>query len=182
MATIKSENVDQWLKILNGLIENRKELFEKSIYPGAKIVADECRRRIDGLKVDNTLFSWSPWRKGITGGWKKALQESMGIAKLKKSKSVDGGWDVKLGFDGYSSIEEGHVYDINGNWKTKYNSSRNPNHHIPNSVIARTTEKGNGTNLPAQPFMAQTVSATEYAATKAIEKEFIKLFSKYVKG
>lgn len=178
MASIKSENVDQWLDILNGLLENRKELFAKSIYPGAKIVADECRRRIDSLQVDNTLFAWNPMRKGITGGWKKALQNSMGIAKLRKATD---GWDVKLGFDGYSNIQENAGY-VNGEKQTKYNSSKNPDHMIPNAVIARTTEKGNGTNLPAQPFMAQTVSATEYAASKAIEKEFIKLVNNYIKG
>lgn len=178
MANIKSENVDQWLDILNGLLENRKELFEKSIYPGAKIVADECRKRIDSLQVDNTLFAWSPMRKGITGGWKKALQNSMGLARLRKAKD---GWDVKLGFDGYSNIQENAGYE-NGVKQTKYNSSKNPDHMIPNAVIARTTEKGNGTNLPAQPFMAQTVSATEYAASKAIEKEFIKLVNNYIKG
>lgn len=178
MATIKSENVDQWLDVLNGLLENRKELFARSIYPGAKIVADECRKRINNLQVDNTLFAWSPWRKGITGGWKKALQESMGLAKLRKAKD---GWDVKLGFDGYSNIQENRGYS--GDEKiTRYNSSKNPDHMIPNAVIARTTEKGNGTNLPPQPFMAQTVSATEYAASKAIEQEFIKIVNDYIKG
>lgn len=177
MAVItETETVSQYLELLKGCLENRKELFQRSVYPGAAIVANECRKRVNALKVDNTLFAWSPWRKGITGGWKKALQDSMGIAKMKKCSD---GWDVKLGFDGYSNIQENRGYK-DGKKITVYNSNENPNHMIPNWVIARTTEKGSS-NLPAQPFMSQTISASNVKASKAIEEEFLRIFQDYIK-
>lgn len=191
MATISSEGIDQWLELLKGALDNKKELFGRSIYPGAKIVANECKNRIAALKVDNSLFAWNPHRTGITGGWKKALQESMGIAHIRKVKD---GWDVKLGFDGYSNIKEGRGYDGNGEvlWVyEKYTVIKDEkgkkhwilntgDHHVPNAVIARTTEKGSS-NLPPQPFMSQTITASQYAASKAIEEEFERIFTDYIK-
>ncbi len=191
MATISSEGIDQWLELLKGALDNKKELFGRSIYPGAKIVANECKRRIDALKVDNTLFAWNPHRTGITGGWKKALQESMGIAHIRKVKD---GWDVKLGFDGYSKIEENRGYEngvkkwgyekytvwIDEKGKRHWTLNTTDKHHIPNAVIARTTEKGSS-NLPPQPFMAQTITASQYEAAKAIEEEFERIFTDYIK-
>lgn len=177
MAVItETETVSQYLELLKGCLDHRKELFQRSVYPGAKIVADECKKRINALKVDNTLFAWKPERSGITGGWKRALRDSMGIARMKKASD---GWDVKLGFDGYSNIQENRSY-LNGEKQTIYNSNENPNHMIPNWVIARTTEKGSS-NLPAQPFMAQTISASNVKASKAIEEEFLRIFQDYIK-
>ena len=129
------------------------------------------------IYVDNTLFAWSPWRKGITGGWKKALQESMGIASMRKDRD---GYNVKLGFDGYSDIRENRGY-VDGKAITVYNSNKNPEHRVPNAVIARTTNKGSS-NLPAQPFMDRTIEVSrdkvEQAIMEQFSKELEKLWSK----
>ena len=192
MAVItETETVSQYLELLKGCLDHRKELFQRSVYPGAAIVANQCKRRIDNLKVDNTLFAWKPHRDGITGGWKKALQESMGIARMKKAKD---GWDVKLGFDGYSKVEENRGYSngvkvwvyekytvwIDEKGKRHWELNTTGKHHIPNAVIARTTEKGSS-NLPPQPFMSQTISASSVKASKAIEEEFLRIFQDYIK-
>ena len=125
------------------------------------------------IYVDNTLFAWSPWRKGITGGWKKALQESMGIASMRKDRD---GYNVKLGFDGYSDIRENRGY-VDGKAITVYNSNKNPEHRVPNAVIARTTNKGSS-NLPAQPFMDRTIEVSRDKVEQAIMEQFSKELDK----
>lgn len=169
MAQITIEGIDEWLAALELTQKQTEKILKRSVYPGAKIVADVCRQQINSLVVDNTLFAWSPMRKGITGGWKKALQESMGLSHFRHTHD---GWDVKLGFDGYSKIQENRGY-VNGKKVTIYNSNRNPEHMIPNAVIARTTEKGNGTNLPAQPFMSVTITRSRANAERVMGEQFI---------
>lgn len=173
MAEIIVEGIAEYLELLGTTERQTKRICGRSLYPGAKVIADECKKQINALVVDNTLFAWNPHRRGITGGWKRALQESMGIADMRQSGD---GYNVKLGFDGYSDIEENRSY-LNGRKVTVYNSNNNPSHKIPNAVIARTTNKGSA-NLPAQPFMDKTINIAKDRVEQAIEMQFNKEIEK----
>lgn len=173
MAEIIIGGLDEYLELLFITERQTDRICGRSLYPGAKVIADECKKQINALVVDNTLFAWSPMRRGITGGWKKALQESMGIASMRKSGDA---YHVKLGFDGYSNIQENRGY-VNGRWVTVYNSNKNPGHMIPNAVIARTTNKGSA-NLPAQPFMDRAISISVNRVNEAIDRQFMKEIEK----
>lgn len=176
MAEIVSENVKEYLEMLKGSIKNTRELCGRSIYPGAGIVWQECYKRIKALPVDNTLFAFRPWRQGPTSKQKTAILNSLGIAKLKKKQ---GGYDVKLGFNGYSDIQENRGYR-DGEKITVYNSNNNPKHMVPNAVIARTVNNG-ASNMKAHPFMDQAVAASRESAEKAIENQFLLEVQKFFK-
>ena len=173
MAEMIIGGIDTYLELLMLTEKQTDRICGRSLYPGAKVIADECKKQIDALVVDNTLFAWNPMRKGITGGWKKALQQSMGIASMRK---VQDGYNVKLGFDGYSDITENRSYTFDRK-NTVYNSNKNPGHKIPNAVIAYTTNKGSS-NLPAQPFMDRSIAISESKVLEAIDKQFDKEIEK----
>lgn len=160
-----TETIREYLELLKGALEKRKELFQRSIKPGADIVADYCKGQLHGLTVDDTLFKFSAqygrMRRGLTSKQKEGLVISMGLAPIQKKPD---GWDVKLGFDGYNDVI----------------TDRHPKGQ-PNAMIARSVNKGTSF-MVAQPFMDRTVTATEYKADKAIEQEFIKIFTEYIKG
>ena len=177
MAQITVDGLAEYIELLMMTEKQTDRICGRSLYPGAKIIANECKKQINALVVDNTLFAWNPHRRGITGGWKKALQESMGIASMRRDRD---GYNVKLGFDGYSDIRENRGY-VDGKAITVYNSNKNPEHRVPNAVIARTTNKGSS-NLPAQPFMDRTIEVSrdkvEQAIMEQFSKELEKLWSK----
>lgn len=160
-----TDTIREYLELLKGCLEKRKELFKRSIKPGADIVADYCKMQLNGLVTDDTLFRFSAQygrkRRGCTSRQKAGLIESMGLAPIKKKSD---GWDVKLGFDGYNDI-------VTEKWKKGQ----------PNALIARSVNKGTSF-MEAQPFMDKTITATQFKADKAIEEEFIKIFREYIKG
>ena len=159
-----TETIKEYLELLKGALEKRKELFQKSIKPGADIVADYCKAELNNLRVDDTPYifiSQYNKKRGLSQKQKEGLIKSMGLAPLKKKQD---GWDVKLGFDGYNDIKSSR-------WKNGQ----------PNAMIARSVNKGTSF-MVAQPYMDRTIVATEYKADKAIEEEFIKLFKDYIKG
>lgn len=159
-----TETVREYLNLLRGALEKRKQLFTRSIKPGADIVADYCKGKLLDLKTDDTFFKFSQQynhpRRGPTKRQKAGLVESMGLAPIQKKPD---GWDVKLGFDGYNDI-------VSERWPKGQ----------PNAMIARSVNKGTSF-MVAQPFMDKTVSVTTAKANKAIEEEFIKIFTEYIK-
>lgn len=157
MAIIKVEGFSEFLGMLDLTYTQTKRICGRSIHPGAKIVANECKKRLENLKTDDTLFriteKFGDLRHGPTKRQKAALIESMGIAKLRPYRD---GYDVKLGFDGYNDIV----------------SSRWPKGQ-PNAMIARSVNKGTSF-MEAQPFMDQSVEVSRLKAMKAIEEQFDK--------
>lgn len=124
----------------------------RSLHPGAKIVSDVCKKKLEALRTDDSWFKRNGgFRHGPTKRQKKFLIESMGIAKMRHT---GGSYDVKLGFDGYNDI-------VSERWPAGQ----------PNAVIARSVNKGTSF-MEAQPFMDQSIKESEVAVIKAIEKQF----------
>lgn len=124
----------------------------RSLHPGAKIIANVCKEKLQNLRTDDTLFRWNGgFRHGPTTRQKKFLIESMGIAKIRH---IGNSYDVKLGFDGYNDI-------VSERWPAGQ----------PNAMIARSVNSGTSF-MEAQPFMNQSITESEAAVIKAIEKQF----------
>lgn len=161
MAKIEMVGVEEYLELLITTEIQTRNMLGRSIYPGAKIVSDECKRRLKNLQTDDSLFKFHPYRSGPTSRQKKALIQSMGIAQMR----VRGGeYDVKLGFDGYN--------DIPANFPT------NKIKYQPNAAIARSVNKGTSFMKP-QPFMDLTISTKKAEVEKAIGEQFDKELEKY---
>lgn len=163
---IEVVGLEEYIELLQITEKQTERICGRSIYPGAKIVAQECKKRLMALKTDDSYFKRKAgYRHSITTRQKQGLIESMGIAKMLHRANV---FDVKLGFDGYNDIVS-----------SKYPKGQ------PNAMIARSLNKGTAT-LEAQPFMDMTIEASKEKAEKAIEeqfdKELEKIWSRPTKG
>lgn len=153
MSSIKVEGMEDYLRLLDLTNAKLRSICGRSIYPGAKIIAQDCKRRIQNLHVDTSYFGKWSYRLGITNKQKEGLSDSMGIARIRRK---GGSFDVKLGFDGYNKI------------KTKtYPKGQ------PNAMIARSVNKGTSF-MKAQPFMDQSIEACRKPVEDKIEEQFYK--------
>lgn len=81
MAKISFKKGDEYALKLSRLGNQSEEVAKKAVYVGAKIVADEIKKRIPEDTGD--------------------LSDSFGITPIERDKSDN--WNAKLGFDGYDS-------------------------------------------------------------------------------
>lgn len=162
MANIKIEGMDEWLECLIATERQTANICGRSIYPGAKIVANTCKEIMEKLPTDDMLFRMSEkygaLREGLTKRQMRQLIASMGIASMQYSK---GEYHVKLGFDGYNDIK----------------SERWPEGQ-PNMMLARALNRGTSF-LRAHPFMDQTETRSKGKAEKAIEEQFYNELDKF---
>lgn len=139
MATVKFKNGDDYALRLSALGARSGEVAKKAIYAGAGIVADRIRANLQGV---------------VSGAGTGALEEALGVTPMRED---DGGWNVKIGFDGYDSKG------------------------TPNQLKARALESG--TSVQAKkPFVRPAVSASKGAALAAmravIDEETKKIMDK----
>lgn len=154
MAEIVFEGMSDLLALIQKTEEQTSRICGRALHPGAKIIADECKARLERIRTDDSLFKFHQgYRHGPTKRQKRFLIESMGIAKMRK---LPDGYDVKLGFDGYNDI-------VSERWKNGQ----------PNAMIARSVNKGTSF-MEAQPFMDESIRVSERQVLKAIEEEFEK--------
>lgn len=161
MSAIKVEGMEEYLRLLDLNYKQLERICGRSVYPGAGLAYKECRKRLEAVRTDDTLFRFSEkygrMRRGITTRQKQALIESLGIASLRQK---GGAFDVKLGFDGYNDI-------VSDRWKNGQ----------PNAMIARSLNAGTSF-MEAQPFMDQTIEAVRHPAEQKIEQQFYKELQK----
>lgn len=152
MAKIKFPNLSEYELKLSRLGSGSQEIVEKAIYVGAKIVADEVKRRIKALSSTTEILAMRAYRLRkptyITDTAKRGLVDSFGITPVKLDN--DGYYNVKLGFDGYNAVKT----------KTFPNGQ-------PNQRMARAVESGS-TAMIKQPFIHPAVSASKQVAEKAM--------------
>lgn len=161
MAKIELTGIEKYVELLITTETQTKNMLGRSLHPGAKVVSDECKRRLENLRTDDSLFKYHAYRSGPTSRQKRGLIESMGIARMR----VHGGtYDVKLGFDGYNGIPA----NLPGR-KAKVQA---------NAMVARSVNKGTSFMKP-QPFMDQTIIAKKAEAEKVIGEQFDKELAKY---
>lgn len=159
------KGLDKYIGQLEALNSNTPEILGRSIYPGAKIVADAVKANIEKLPVSNKPkrgTSADPIDT-ITSAQKQGLRDGFGISDMQKQ----GGYlNVKLGFAGYNS----QISDTSKSRKYK-------NPRQPNVLIARAVE--NGTSFRKKhPFVSPAVRSTKAAAEKAMAEELDKEIAK----
>lgn len=158
MAEIKVEGMEQFIELLIATEKQTDRIIGRSIYPGAKIVAEKCKDCMKLFIVTETgkhaHKAHYPTPKQLEG-----LIESMGIAKILRK--FGGTFDVKLGFDGYNKV------------KTKKHPTGQPN-----AMIARSINSGSSYMI-RQPFMDQTIRLSKDKAEAIIGEQFDKELEKF---
>lgn len=152
MAHISVEGMEELIELLIITEKQTDRLCGRSIYPGAKIVANVCKNELQKIHTDDSWFGFGNKRLGPTKRQLAGLIESMGIAEMRHSRGV---YDVKLGFDGYNDVP----------------SSNHKKGFQPNALIARSVNKGTSF-MVAQPFMDKTINISKANAEEAIKKQF----------
>ena len=136
------KGIDEYIAQLQRLEGYSDRVVGRSIYEGAKIVADEVRKGIDSLPIREEYIKDQATR-GVTKTQKKGLQDGFGIS----TKKTDGTFvNVKLGFDGYNDTHT-----------KKYPKGQ------PNAMVARFVESGNSYHIKT-PFIGPAVNRSKSRA------------------
>lgn len=159
MARWKVGNgITKYIASLDDLRIHTKEIVGRSIYEGAKPVADAIRQGIRGIPIDSRRYVRSGQLRGISRQQKQGLLDGFGITKMR----TDGGkTNVKIGMDGYNS-----------------QTTRKYPRGQPNALIARSVESG--TSFRAKhPFIAPAIRKTRKTAEERMRAEFEKALNKF---
>lgn len=161
MASFKCEGMDDFVNLCIFTDKQLDRVIGRSIYPGAKLMANAIKIATEAIPVDDSYFGFSEQyhkkRKGVTSRQKKALIESMGIAEIKKNRY---GYNVKVGWDGYNDI-------VSKRWPKGQ----------PNVVVARALNSGTSF-MRKYPFVDMTVNANASKTAEKISEQFDKELDK----
>lgn len=164
MAKITFKGEQEFAKALvkyyDGLTEGK--VFEKAVYAGAKIVADEIKKNIKALPEDtNRRLKAGEVFHGIPGFQKGDLLDSFGLTPILNDGH--GFINTKAGFDGYGSMTT---------------PSYRPG--LPNQLLAAAVESGSSVR-EKHPFIRPAVNAKKKQAIEAMEKVIIDETKKLMK-
>lgn len=158
MPRIKITGLDEYVAKIEKLGYYAAEYVGKAIYEGAEVVADNTKKALENLPVDNRTNV--EYRTSINEKQKRGLIESFGIASAR----YDGNFfNVKTGFDGYNGI-------ITKRWPQGQ----------PNVVIARSLESGTSF-MPKNPVVSRATRESKDACIKAMEKSLKKSIEELMK-
>lgn len=147
MATLTFKGLQDYELKISRASKDTEKIFGRATYAGAKIVADEMKKSIEGLPIVNGYgTAEKPLSGGVTAVQKRGLIDGFGISGLQND---NGFHNVKLGWDGYNAT------------KTK----DYPNGQ-PNQLVARGVESGTSWKQK-HPFIRPAVTR---ARKKAEEK------------
>lgn len=158
MAKITFRGLDEYIRAIEKLGADSETMIERSIYPGAAVIADAVKAGINSLNTreDGVRYGGGHKAPGPTAQEKHDLAESFGLAPMRN----DAGYiNTKAGFGGY------------GSHKTK-SFPRG----VPNALVARSCESGTSW-MNKQPFMRKAVTSSR----KKAETEIIKAFDEETK-
>lgn len=147
MAKITFPGLADYELMISRLSKGADDIAGKAIYAGAKIVTDQIRENIQKLMAqDDEAGIYAYVQKNpapLTRTAKQGLLDGLGIAPLQD----DGGYlNVKIGFDGYNSMET-----------KQYPKGQ------PNALIARSLESGSSA-FEKRPFVRPAINATRKQA------------------
>lgn len=149
MAKIEMRGLDEYTNALAELERlTRDEVVGAAVYDGADVVADEIRRQIDALPIDDRYGTRDNPLHGIGTVQKKGLQDSLGVSRIRDDNGLR---NVKIGFAGYNPM------------RTK----RWPNGQ-PNAMIARALERGT-TWMTSIKFIKQGVAQSRKRCIEAMQ-------------
>lgn len=145
------KGVDEYIALLKGLEYKIPVIAGKSIYEGAKIVADQIRDNIEALPTSEPGRRANGARRNPTQTEKDGMLEGLGIAK---KRTENGNINVKIGMDGYNTDKP----------TEKYPRGK------ANAMIARSIESGT-TFMRRHPFISSAVRTSKAAAEAAMKAE-----------
>lgn len=160
MAKITFSGMDAYMSMLQNLEADSERIAKMALYEGAKIAADELRKGVDSLPVQEEWGTKADPAKGIKSAQKKGLQDGLGISDMRNE---NGFINVSIGFHGYNSI------------KTK----AHPNGQ-PNAMIARSVESGSSF-MRKTPFVSRAVRKTKKMAEEKMQQTFEEEINKIMK-
>ena len=159
MATLTFKGLQEYELRLSRIAKDTERICGRSTYAGAKIVADEMKKRIESLPVITGYGrEEKPLPGGVTAVQKRGLLDGFGISGLQND---NGFHNVKLGFDGYNAMR----------------TAKYPNGQ-PNQLVARGVESGTSWKQK-KPFVRPAINASRKEAEKkmaeVIDEEIQKL-------
>ncbi len=172
MGAIKFSGLNEYAQKLTALERSTDAVIKKSLQAGANMAADEMRKAIEQLPTSDHVSENGesrPWwgtpehpARGLSEAQKQGLLDSLGITTI----SIDekGIVNIKIGFDGYNSVE----------------SKQFPNGE-PNLLIARAVNSGTSF-MESNPFAKNAKKKGGPKARKAMKKTVEKEFQKITKG
>ena len=158
MAKITFKGLDDYIRAIERLGTDSETMIERSIYPGAAVIADAVKAGINSLNTreDGVRYGGGHKAPGPTAQEKHDLAESFGLAPMRN----DAGYiNTKAGFDGYGS-----------------HKTRSFPRGVPNALVARSCESGTSW-MSKQSFMRKAVTSSR----KKAEAEIIKAFDEETK-
>jgi hypothetical protein len=152
MAKMTIKGTDELALQLSRLRNKSTEIAKDIVMAGAQPVADEIRRGLESLPVDELKQLKAGEKFNVSAyGELKDLAESLGIAPPDIDNA--GNVNTKVGFKGY------------GSYPTK-----NYPKGVPNKLIARSIESGSSVRQK-QPFVRQAVNRSKKKALEEMQKK-----------
>ena len=165
MAELTITGLEEYIEKLKRLEKNSEGIAKQALYEGAGIVADEIRKEVENLPIDEKWGTPEHQATGIRKKQKKGLLgnigDGMGISEMRKDNGVI---NVRIGFRGYNEI------------KTKLYPKGQPNR-----MIARAVESGTSFSKKI-PFSRKAVKWAEVPAREKIREVFEKGIEDSMKG
>lgn len=146
MAVIKIEGLDEYIKKLEQLGAQGREICEEAVKIGGGVIADAVRQEIEAIPIDNHFGTSENPVNGLRQIQKDGLLDSLGIAPVEDDR---GYINVKVGFDGYN----------------KERTKKYPNGK-PNKMIARSLESGTSFSKKIRFFNAAVNRSKQQATNK----------------
>lgn len=149
MAKINFTGLEMYITALNRMRADETVSIEKSVYVGAKVIADAVKSGMLGIRTRPPgKFYKDSMAPGPTPQEKSDMIASFGLAPMRN----DSGYiNTKAGFDGY-----GH-----------HRTDSYPK-GVPNALVARSCESGTSW-MEKQPFMRKAVNGAKNAAIEAMK-------------
>lgn len=165
MAKVDFRGISTYADRLSILFKDSEKILEKAVYEGANLVADEIKRGLQELPVQEGPDGLPPMGTadnpltGVSRRQKADLIESFGLAPME---NTNGYINTKAGFDGYGSIKT-----------KKYPKG------VPNTMLMRSIESGTSFRKK-QPVIRQACTRikkkAEESMGQAIKEELKKIF------
>jgi hypothetical protein len=135
-------------------------MIGEAIYEGAAIVADEVKKGIESIPIDDRYAAGGTMLHGITQEQKQGLIDGFGIASMQNE---NGYLHVKLGFNGYNSMR-----------------TKNFPNGQPNSMIARSVNSGSSFRQRI-PFVDNAVNSAKSRAEEKMKQKLDEAIEKAIK-
>ena len=102
MAKIDFKGIDNYAKALGTLWKESENIIKKAVYEGADIVANEIKKGLRSIPVDERVGAEENPVTGVGRRQKADLINGFGLSPMENK---DGYINTKAGFDGYGSIK-----------------------------------------------------------------------------